>query len=416
MRVLIVSCVFPPEPVVSAQTSAALAEDLAQCGHDVAVITAFPSRPAGKLFSGYKRRLFTSRRTKSGFELLRCFTIPSPESALVSRLLENLSFGLTGGWAALTARHPDVIYANTWPVIASGILALVATLRKIPLVISIQDIYPESMISQQRLRADSMVARAMRALDRWIVTRSTAVVVISDSFAQIYRTSRRAVPEKLHIIPNWMDERSLADGTNAMTYRASRNIPTDAFVVVYGGNVGTAAGVRILIEAMRYLKEMQDLYLIIAGEGSHLAECRELGLTVSPERILFHTPWRKEETASVLGAADLLVLPTQGRQSAASVPSKLISYMLASRPILALAVPDAELASLVTRSGCGWVIEPDRADLLAEKIKEIKLKKPDELGRLGQAGRAFALANLTQGVCLPKLVNLLGRAAGGQIT
>ena len=54
-------------------------------------------------------------------------------------------------------------------------------------------------------------------------------------------------------------------------------------------------------------------------------------------RIRFYSPWPAAETSPALSAADILILPTQGRQSSASIPSKLIAYMLASRPVLALA-------------------------------------------------------------------------------
>ena len=135
MRVLIVSPLFPPEPVVSSQTSAQIAHSLIERGHDVTVITAFPSRPAGKLFPGYSRRLF-QRTQESGFTLIRCFTFLSSKSSMVSRFLENISFGLTSGLSVLTAQKADVIYANTWPIFASGILSAVSRLRHIPMVIN----------------------------------------------------------------------------------------------------------------------------------------------------------------------------------------------------------------------------------------------------------------------------------------
>lgn len=102
MRVLIVSAVFPPEPVVSSQTSAQIAQALVERGHDVTVIMAFPNRPAGKLFSGYSRRLFQHKKSHAGVELVRCSSFLSPKSRMANRFLENISFGFTAGLVAFT--------------------------------------------------------------------------------------------------------------------------------------------------------------------------------------------------------------------------------------------------------------------------------------------------------------------------
>jgi colanic acid biosynthesis glycosyl transferase WcaI len=142
-----------------------------------------------------------------------------------------------------------------------------------------------------------------------------------------------------------------------------------------------------------------------------LAACRSLAREVSVDRISFHTPWPAEETSKVLGAADVLILPTRGSQSLVSMPSKLISYMLAARPIIALSLPQTDLAEVVEQSGCGWIVEPDRPDLLATKIKEAMASGPATLVQRGRAGREFALQQFTREECLPRVIEIVEKAA-----
>ncbi len=412
MHVIVVSCVFPPEPNISAQTSAQIAEELVRRGHRVTVLAPFPSRPGGRLYPGYVRRLFRREKSVARFDLIRCFAIPSSESRLLSRLLENLSFGLTSTLALFTVRRGDIVYANSWPIVATGLVALTARWRKIPVVISVQDVYPESMVSQGRIKADALIARVMRWIDTRIARACSAVIVISDSFSTIYRKDRGVSPNRVHIVPNWIDGDSVqADDGRAAAFRERIGISPDALVVAYGGNIGVAAGVETVIESFRYLKEASCLYLLIAGEGSNLVACRTLAESIGSERIRFHTPWRAEETSQVLSAADLLILPTRGSQSLVSVPSKMISYMLAARPIVALALPDTDLARMIERSGGGWVVEPDCAEQLAARIKQAAALPVAERRRRGEAGRAFALRNLTREVCLPQVIDVLQAAA-----
>ncbi len=411
MRVLIVSCVFPPEPVASARTSADLAEALVERGHAVAVITAFPSRPGGQLYAGYRRRLFHTERHARGYRVIRCFAFISAESRLFSRFAENISFGLTSSLAVLAAERPAVIYANSWPLFATGLLACAARLRNIPLVVSVQDLYPESLIAQARLPARGVLARTLRALDRLVAGASRAIIVISEAFADIYRTTRGSDPAHLYVIPNWIaDDEIVPDDGRAQLFRPQSGLARAGFLLAYGGNIGMAADVETVIAAVGRLPTGEAIGLLVAGEGSQLARCRLMAAEQAPQRVWFRSPWPADETSAVLAAADVLILPTRGRQSLVSVPSKLLTYMLAARPVIALAMPDTDIAHLVERAGCGWLVAPGDAEALACKIREISRLPGDVLRQMGRAGRAYAKAHLTREVCLPRAIAVLEQA------
>ncbi len=408
MHILIISCVFPPEPMVSAMTSSQIAEGLHRRGHQVRLITPFPSRPAGHPYPGYSRRLFKRWRREIGFEGVRCFSFFSSKSELLDRFLENVSFGLTGGWAALTGPRCDVIYSNTWPIFATAVMALVSRVRRIPMVVSIQDVYPESLVSQGRINPKGLMARCMRAVDGIVARHCRTVISISESFEEIYRNGRRVDPARLKVVPNWVNVQPFdVSEDQGLAFRKSKGIPSDAFVITYGGNIGRAAGVETLIQSFWFLKDVTNVYVVIAGEGSHLSGCRALVNEIGCERIVFHTPWPKNETAPVLRAADVLILTTRKTQSLSSLPSKLISYMLAARPVIALTLPESDLAKMISRTGCGWTVMPDQPEELGRKIQEVRMMPANERNHVGQAGRKFAVRNLTEEVCLPKVIRIL---------
>jgi colanic acid biosynthesis glycosyl transferase WcaI len=104
-------------------------------------------------------------------------------------------------------------------------------------------------------------------------------------------------------------------------------------------------------------------------------------------------------------------LPTRGSQSLSSVPSKLITYMLTARPVIALALPQSDLAEILEQSACGWHVAPDAPDALTVKIREVAALSKAERLQAGEAGRKFALQNLSREVCLPKVVNVIESAA-----
>ena len=410
MKFVIVSCVFAPEPTASARTSTDLAHILASSGHRVKVITAFPNRPAGRLYPGYKQRVWVRERASQGYDILRLLSFFSIESRILSRFFENLSFGIASALAIFFLEKPDVVYANTWPIFAQGLVNLVCKLRGIPFVLSIQDLYPESLIVQKRgFEKTSRLYKLLRWLDTQIAKNCAGLIVISEKFKETYISDRGIPEDKITVIPNWIDDSTSTTVSRCEEIRKNHGIPKDAFLVVYGGNIGVAAGVENLLDAFRHLKQQEDMYLLIAGAGSNLSNCLAWIQRHELERVKIHSPWDASDTYTVLGAADLCVLPTHGEQSLVSVPSKLLTYMMAGRPVLALAVPESETARIIRDSQTGWVISESNAETVRRWIHEISMSPKDELNHRGQAGYDYAMRHFSKRENVSEVINLLKR-------
>ncbi len=409
MKISIVTAAFPPEPIVSAQTSAQIAAALQEQKHSVTVITNFPNRPAGILFSGYKRTLLAAEADPQGFVTVRCFSIFSRASSLFSRWLENISFGITSSLVLLFSLRPDVVYLNTWPIFATGLSSLVCKFRRIPFVVHVKDVYPESLHTQGRLKPDQGLYKLLLFIDRWVALHANSLIVLSESFARGYTQVRNISPSKIHILPDWIDSHSTVALGN-VDYRLETGIPPEAFVLVYGGNIGVAAGVGTIIEALRRVNSNREIVLVIAGSGSQLAVCQNLASSLTKVRVIFISPWDSKDTFSVLSAADVLILPTQGSQSLSSVPSKLLSYLLAGRPVLAAVLPESDTARVINVSDCGWVIHPNDIEGLARKIEELISLPRLALDTMGFAGRRYAMQNFSPENVLPKVIGIIEKA------
>lgn len=276
MKVVLVSAVFPPEQTFSAKTGAQTAEELARRGHAVHVYAPFPSHPMGRLFDGYKRTLYSTSTMSAGYRLTHCFGTFSPSSSLVSRFFQNLSFGVSSGLRILFGDRPDVIYSNSWPIFATGIVAAVARLRRVPFVLRVQDVYPESLDSQRRIASRSWAYSLLRQCDRMIARSSVQLLVISPGFQQLYVNDRGIPAGNVHVVPNWGSGDLVdADAGAATAFRRKLGIPEDAFVAVYAGNAGVASNIEMLVEAFAKLGDLTHIYLVIAGDGSQLGVCEK---------------------------------------------------------------------------------------------------------------------------------------------
>ena len=415
MRVTIVSCVYPPEPVVSARTSSDLAEALRRRGHDVRVIASFPHRPGGRVFPPYRRRWRLLETSPDGVSIERVFGLMSRSPRLLSRLGEALSFGLTSAWAARRGPRPDVAYVNSWPLAGTGLAVAALSSRGVPIVVSVQDVYPESLASQGRIASTGLLARFLTRIDSAIARRAAAIVVIAPRFGERYAATRGVDRARVHLVPNWSsggtDEARAGD---ALAFRRGLGVPDEAVLAVFGGNVNSGASVETLVAAMKALRDDPRLHLLVAGEGSELDRCVRAAGEAGLERVRFLSPWPEAQTAAVLGSADVLLLPTHGRQPMASVPSKLIAYFLAGRPVVALAAPGSDLSDWIAGSGAGWVVPPDDPASLAERLRTVASLTSAERAERGARGRATALREMTREANLPKLVGIVEAAAADE--
>lgn len=409
IKIVIVTAAFPPEPLVTARTSNDIACTLADLNYLVTVLSPFPSRPGGCIFPGFQKGFFSREIKSQQLQVLRLFSIFSKKSNMISRWFENISFGMSTGLALLIMPRPTVVYSNSWPIFATGIVCLITRMRGVPLVISIQDLYPESLITQGRLNPHGWPVKILKAIDRWIVKASTRVIVISETFTKSYHVDRDLPEKKIDVIPNWINEKEV-QLEERNRYRTEAGIPNDSFVITYGGNISVAAGVECLIKACTKIPPGRDIWLVVAGSGSQLSSCMEHARECTSVHVLFHTPWATEDTAKVLAASDVLVLPTLGNQTLASVPSKLLTYLLASRPVLAQALPETDIARIIEETKCGWLIPPDNIGKLADKIIEISNLGQAALNEMGIRGQEFVKKHFSKDENLQKVIKIIKEA------
>ena len=119
----------------------------------------------------------------------------------------------------------------------------------------------------------------------------------------------------------------------------------------------------------------------------------------------------------LIDAAERIVLPGQGampdcmRNLAASGLEPALRRALAGKPVLAISYPETEMAHLISRIGCGWIVEPGDTAALAMKITELVDYSLESLELKGKAGREYALAHMVSEVCLPRVSEIITKAS-----
>ena len=405
MRVLIIGINYRPEPTGIGPYTAGLAEHLAARGDEVTVLTGLPSYPGWRLMRGTPRRLLATERLDGVTVLRAAHYIPSSQTAAKRALYEG-TFGLTGLLASLRLGRPDAILGVV-PSLSGGILARLTGQRlRAPYGLLFQDLMGPAA-SQSGIAGGGAVARVTSAAEGWVAVGARAIGVITDAFTP-YLASLGVRPERIHPVPNWA--RLTAPSLDRAALRRRLGWPEDRQVVLHAGNMGSKQGLEQVVEAARVAADRDEpVRFVLAGGGNQAARLRAAAEAVPTLDVLPVQPDGLH--ASLLAAADVLLLSERPTQESMSLPSKLASYLAACRPVVAAVPVGGASAREIERSGGGLLVPAGQPEAIHAALARLRAE-PDLASALGAAGRAYADAHLSEAAGLARAARFVDTIAG----
>jgi colanic acid biosynthesis glycosyl transferase WcaI len=386
MKVLIIGINYRPELTGIGPYTADLAEYLARRGDDVTVIAGLPHYPGWRLFGDKPRRLISEEHIDDVRVVRAAQYIPARQDA-VRRALYEATFGLTGLLASRRVDQPEAIVGIV-PSLCGGMLARWLGRRlSAPYGLLFQDLMGPAA-SQSGIAGGGFVARATARAERWAVGRASGVGVVATSFMRYVQALGVPAGKIVHV-PNW--SRLAAPDMTADAVRTRFGWSDGRQVVLHAGNIGLKQGLEQVIDAARRAVERGDpIRFVFSGGGSQEDAIRTAAHGLPNVQFLGVQP--DGVHASLLGAADVLLLSERSSQVDMSLPSKLTSYYMAARPIVAAVGVAGASADEVRRSGAGLVTPAGEPQALLDALARLR-DEPELARRLGSAGRAYGAAH-----------------------
>jgi len=376
MRILLLNEYFPPDTSATAKVAAALVETLAET-HRVTVLAGRPSYDPSTRHPFYLWR----REQRGNLVIERVGSTTFHRRSMRGRLANYLSYLGLAMLRGLTI-PADVVVALTDPPVCGIAGALLACLRHLPFVYSIQDLYPEMALAGGIVKPARWVERWER-LHRWALRRAARVRVLGEDareriIAKGIETERVVVVRDGARIPeSW----PVADHPIVKEIRSGFR-----FTVLHAGNIGFSGAWETLVQAARLL-ESEGIGLIFVGDGALRPQLEAAAAGCQAIRFLPFRP--PEEIPFVLAAGDLQVVTVRRGLEGVVVPSKMYPVFAAGRPVLAVAPEESEVARIVRRHACGLVADPDAPIAVATAIRQVCGDRP-RLDAMGQRARQAA--------------------------
>lgn len=308
------------------------------------------------------------------------------------RIVQEIEYGASLGhnWR----RHrPDVVLLCNIPLLANWIAVLIASQSGLKMVFWHQDVYSDaigtSACNKLGPRVGALVAWVANQMERSVARNSARVVVITDEFLSVH--DAWGLPRSaISVIHNWgaIDEITPQRRQNRWaTERSLGEVP----VFMYTGTLGIKHNPQTLVELALHLgRVVPEARLVVVSEGQGRAWLQlrraELGLTNLD--LLDYQPYH--DLPDVLGSADVLIAILEPEASRYSVPSKVLNYLCAGRPVLAVMPVGNAAARVIAAADAGLVVEES-----GQMLRAVDRLLRDDVARqrMGASARQYAETN-----------------------
>lgn len=385
MHILFLTDNFPPEVNAPASRTFEHAREWVKAGHRVTVITCAPNFPRGKVFDGYRNRLWQTE-SMDGIRVIRVWTYITANEGVRRRTLDYLSYMVAAVVAAPFVRSVDVVVGTSPQFFTVCAAYVVSTYKRLPFVFELRDLWPESIRAVGAMRARWLLDMLER-IELFLYRRAARVVSVTHAF-------------KRNLVARGIDADKIAVVTNGVDIARFHAMPRDSelatrlgldgrFVAGYVGTHGLAHGLDTLLEASGMLKQDpdgKDVIILMLGDGAEKRRLVERARFLGLDNVLFLDTVAKAEVAKYWSLLDVSIIHLRRNELFTTVvPSKLFECMGMGIPVLHGVA--GESARIVEEEGIGVVFEPENAAQLAGELLRLKRDR----GALAQY-RARALA------------------------
>jgi colanic acid biosynthesis glycosyl transferase WcaI len=394
VRILVLNQYYKPGVEATANLLADLCEELST-QFDVVVIT---SRPRGA-------EHLPSREIINGVTVYRTWSTRFDRTNLLPRAANYLTYLAECVVRALGVGKVDLVICMTDPPMVGDVGVVVARRNRAPLLVISEDVFPEVAVEVGRL-TNPLLVNVLARLISFYVQRAEAIVAIGPVMRERL-IEKGADASRVSVISNWVDTSEIHPQPKANAWAKAHGLD-GRFVVMHSGNVGHAHNLDNLVRASTFLRDLDDLVIPIVGFGARHVALAELAERLDADRVRFLPYQPRDVLHQSLAAADVHYVGLTKGLSGFVVPSRVYGILAAARPMIVAADADSETARIVSEVECGVLVPPDRPDLLAAAIRDVRERRLD-LERMGALGREFVEREADRSVSLGRYRELVDR-------
>lgn len=285
----------------------------------------------------------------------------------------------------------DLVMYSTPPITFQRAVAYVKRRDAAKTYLLLKDIFPQNAVDIGILSKNGwkgLMYKYFRKKEKKLYEISDHIGCMSEANCKyILKHNPEINPEKVEVCPNCIEVQDMSltlEECNNM--RNKYGIPLDKIVFVYGGNLGKPQGIPFLVECLKTQLKNQQAFFLIVGDGTEFNVLAAFFERYKPKNMKLMKRLPKDDYDRMIAACDVGMIFLDHRFTIPNFPSRLLSYMQAKLPVLAVTDPNTDIGKVIVEGGFGWWCPSNDSEKFCEFIipisqgnYEINIEKEFEL-------------------------------------
>ncbi len=379
MKILFLTDNFYPEVNAPASRTYEHAREWVKAGHEVTVITCVPNFPKGKVFDGYKNKLW-QKEVIDGIEVIRVWSYIAANKGFVRRTLDFISFSVTSFLAGLFVKA-DVIVATSPQFFTALSGRTLSFWKRVPWIMEVRDLWPESIKTVGAMK-DNLFIRYFEWEEMRCYRSAKTIVVVTDSFKRTL-TARGIDEAKIKVVKNGVDKEMFKPVPKDEALIGELGLEGKK-IIGYIGTHGMAHKLDFILDCARNMQGRNDFHFLFIGAGAErealLAKKEREGIT--NVTMLDSVP--KDQVVKYISILDLSLINLRKSELFKTViPSKMFENAGMQIPIIMGVQGEAQ--EMLEEYGAGLCFEPENEVDFNAKLQQL-LSDPDLYERCRTGG------------------------------
>lgn len=403
MKLLILTQYYPPEVGAPQNRLHELAIRLKSKGIDVEVLTAMPNYPQMEIDPAYKGGNI-KEEVIDGVQVYRSKIFVSKSKSIIPRLLNYFSFVWTSYWRGRKLGNYDYLMVESPPLFLGYSAMRLSKRLKAKMIFNVSDLWPESAEKMGVVNNKMMLKMAYK-LEAKCYHR--AALITGQTMGIVDNIKQRFPKANVHWLPNGVDlDFYKPENIQEAGFRKRIGLSEDDVVFFYGGILGHAQGLHIILEAAKKCEDHPNIKIILQGAGPEKEDLKALNLSLKLNNVLFLPPVQKTEMPAILKEVDVALVPLRKLDIfQGAIPSKIFEALAMEKALL-LGVDGEARAHFIEKGKAGLYFEPENVDELASCLKQFA-ENPDIIREMGENARKYVTKNFNRNNIANDLIEVL---------
>ncbi|MBQ7044958.1 MAG: glycosyltransferase family 4 protein [Clostridia bacterium] len=280
----------------------------------------------------------------------------------------------------------DLVMYSTPPITFANVIDFVKKRDGAASYLILKDIFPQNAVDMGMFKKNSIINKFFRRKEKKLYAISDKIGCMSKANVEyIIKHNPQVNPENVEVCPNSITVRQMnISEEQILATKQAYGIPTDKKIFVYGGNLGKPQGIDFFIKAIdAAASEIEDVFFLISGSGTEFSKIERYINQTDKTNIKLMRSIPREEYEAMIAGCDVGMIFLDNRFTIPNFPSRLISYLQTSLPVLAVTDVNSDIGTVATEGNFGWWCQSNDVEQFVKTVKEILSADTKAMGKIG---------------------------------